>query len=97
MPFILQPRQSLQQAFGEVVETPSSEILKTALDKALSSLIHLGSWPCSERRLDQMSSIIPFQSDLFDHSVTFIAIKLSAVSEQQNYSLLIQPLVTGTD
>ena len=38
-----------------------------------------------------MSSRIPFQSELFDDSVTFIAIKLSAVSERHNYSPLIQP------
>lgn len=52
---------------GEVVETSSSEILETTSDDSEQA--------CSKRRLDQISYGIPFQFELFDVSVTFIAIK----------------------
>lgn len=67
---LLQLRKSLQkvqQESGKVVETSSSEILETTSDDSEQA--------CSKRRLDQTSYGIPFQFELFDDSVTFIAIK----------------------
>lgn len=88
---LLQQEQSPPQGSGEVLETPSPEALGTALDKALSSQTTLCSRPCSERRLAQTTSKGPFQPGLFGDSPTTIAVKLSAVPEQQSRGAPARP------